>query len=83
MRQFMMAVMALAAFGAMVVTAQAESRGGTPPRNAGQCFKYAPGGNDQDGRFGVWVPCPQQASKSKATAAAPGARVRRTRAEAH
>jgi hypothetical protein len=33
MHQFMMAVMALAAFGAVVATAQAEFSGGAPIRN--------------------------------------------------
>jgi hypothetical protein len=65
MRQFMMTVMALAAFGAMVVTAQAQ--GGAPIRNGDQCFKYTQQGSGpsdanmeaKDGRFGSWRACPQ------------------------
>jgi hypothetical protein len=60
MRQSMMTVMALAAFGAMVATAQAEILQGAPKQNGDQCFKYSPG-NDKDGRFGTWGACPQTA----------------------
>jgi hypothetical protein len=67
MRQFMMAVMALTAFGAMLATAQAESLHGGPMQNGSQCFKYSPG-NAKDGRFGSWGACPQAASTSTAAA---------------
>jgi hypothetical protein len=60
MRQFMMTVMALAAFGATVAAAQAEILHGGPTQNGNQCFKYSPG-NDKDGRFGVWGACAQTA----------------------
>jgi hypothetical protein len=52
MRQFTMTVTALAAFGAMVATAQAEILHGGPMKNGNQCFKYS-AGNDKDGRFGT------------------------------
>jgi len=61
MRQFMMTVMALAAFGAMGTTTQAEILHGGPMKNGNQCFKYS-SGNDKDGRFGTWGACPQTAS---------------------
>jgi hypothetical protein len=60
MRQFMMTVMALTAFGAMVAAAQAEILHGGPTQNGNQCFKYSPG-NDKDGRFGAWGACAQEA----------------------
>jgi hypothetical protein len=60
MRQFMMTVTALAVFGAMVATAQAEILQGAPAQNGNQCFKYSPG-NDKDGRFGTWGACPETA----------------------
>ena len=60
MRQFMMTVTALTAFGAMVATAQAEILHGGPTQNGNQCFKYSPG-NDKDGRFGAWGACAQEA----------------------
>ena len=62
MRQFMMTVMALAVFGAVVATAQADYQGGAPMRNGDQCFKYVEW-DGKDGRFGSWRPCPQPASK--------------------
>jgi hypothetical protein len=65
MRQFMMTVAALSAFGAMMATAQAEAIHGGPIRNGNQCFKYH--GLPKDGRFGYWDTCPQAASTSKAT----------------
>ena len=66
MRQFMMTVTALTAFGALVATAQAEILGGAPMRKGEQCFKYSPG-NGKDGRFGTWGACPQPASTTTAT----------------
>jgi hypothetical protein len=67
MRQFMMSLTALAAFGAMVATAQAEILHGGPVKNGNQCFKYS-AGSDKDGRFGTWGVCPQEAS-ARASAA--------------
>jgi hypothetical protein len=61
MRQFMMTVTALAAFGVMVAPTQAEILHGGPTKNGNQCFKYS-SGNDKDGRFGTWGACPQAAS---------------------
>jgi hypothetical protein len=61
MRQSMMTVTFLAAFAAMVATAQAEILHGGPIRNGNQCFKYS-AGNDKDGRFGTWGACSQEAS---------------------
>jgi hypothetical protein len=66
MRQFMMTMTALAAFGAMVATAQAEILQGAPTQNGNQCFKYSPG-NDKDGRFGAWGACPQTAGARTAS----------------
>ena len=68
MREFMMTVTALMAFGALVATAQAEINHGGPLQNGNQCFKYS-SGNDKDGRFGTWGACPQTAS-ARATAPA-------------
>jgi hypothetical protein len=68
MRQFMMTVMALTAFGAMMAAAQAEALHGGPLQNGNQCFKYSPG-NAKEGRFGTWGACPQTAS-TKASAPA-------------
>jgi len=62
MRQFMMTVTALAAFGAMAVTTQAEVLHGGPAKNGNQCFKYSTGADAKDGRFGTWGSCPQAAS---------------------
>jgi hypothetical protein len=62
MRQFMMTVMALTAFGAMMATAQAEALHGAPMRNGDQCFKYSPGSGGREARFGSWGACPQTAS---------------------
>jgi hypothetical protein len=66
-RHFMMTVTALAAFGAMVASAQAEILHGGPVKNGNQCFKYS-AGNDKDGRFGTWGACPQAASVRPAAA---------------
>jgi hypothetical protein len=66
MRRFMMTVMALAAFGAMGVTAKGEILQGAPAQNGNQCFKYSPG-NDKDGRFGAWGACPQTAGARTAS----------------
>jgi hypothetical protein len=82
MHQFMMTVTALAAFGAMVATAQADDLRGAPQRNGNQCFTYSTG-NAQDNRFGFWAACPQPAGTSTATAAAPRVGVRRSRAKSH
>jgi hypothetical protein len=80
MRQFMVAVTALTAFGAMVATAQAENLQGAPMRNGNQCFKYSTGVDAKDGRFGSWGACPQAASTSTNTAAATATpRARRSR----
>lgn len=68
MRQFMMTVTALAAFGALVATAQADNLQGAPTRNGNQCFKYSTGVDAKDGRFGSWGACPQAASTSTNTA---------------
>lgn len=78
MRQFMMTVTALTAFAAMVATAQAEILGGGPKQVGNQCFQYSKG-NEKDGRFGSWGACPQAASASASTAAAPRT-TRRSRA---
>jgi hypothetical protein len=45
MHPFTMTVMALAAFAAMLVTAQGEIGGGAPMRNGEQCFTYSPSWN--------------------------------------
>jgi hypothetical protein len=50
MRQFMMTVIALAVFGAIVVAAQAEIDGGGPPRHGDQCFKYGAGNYEDKDR---------------------------------
>jgi hypothetical protein len=68
MRQLMMTVMALAAFGAMVATVQAEVLHGGPVKNGNQCFRYA-AGSDKDGRFGTWSACSQAASVRRPPAA--------------
>jgi len=75
MRQFMMTITALTAFGALVAAAQAESLHGGPMQNGSQCFKYSPG-NSKDGRFGSWGDCPQAAGTRAAPAAAPQRRSR-------
>ena len=62
MRQFMMTVMALTAFGAMMATAQAEALHGAPMKNGNQCFKFSPGNGGREARFGSWGACPQAAS---------------------
>jgi hypothetical protein len=67
MRQFMMTVMALAAFGAMAATAQAEILHGGPLKNGNQCLKYS-NGSEKDGRFGSWGACPKEASVRPAAA---------------
>jgi hypothetical protein len=61
MRQLMMTVTALVAFGALGATAQTELLHGGPVKNGNQCFKYS-FGSDKDGRFGTWAPlCKQRA----------------------
>jgi hypothetical protein len=77
MRQFMMTVTALTAFGALVATAQAEILGGAPMKKGDQCFKYSPG-NGKDARFGSWGACPQAASTSTAAATATSRSTRRS-----
>jgi hypothetical protein len=67
MRQFMMTIMALTAFGAMIATAQADAIQGGPMRNGNQCFKYSPG-IGHDSRFGYWGACSQAASTAAAAA---------------
>jgi hypothetical protein len=67
MRQFMMTITALTAFGVMMATAQADAIHGGPLQNGKQCFKHSPG-NAKDGRFGYWDACPQAASTSTAAA---------------
>jgi hypothetical protein len=62
MRQFVLMVTALTAFGALAATAQAENLQGAPMRNGNQCFKYSPG-RRVDARFGYWGACPQTASR--------------------
>jgi hypothetical protein len=66
MRQLMITVTALTAFGALVAAAQAESLHGGPMQNGNQCFKYSPG-NSKDGRFGSWGACPQAAASPRST----------------
>jgi hypothetical protein len=67
MRQIMVTVTALVAFGAMMAAAQAEIIHGGPTKNGNQCFKYS-AGNDKDGRFGTWGECPKEASVRPAAA---------------
>ena len=62
MRQLRMTVTVLAAFGAVVATAQAENLQGGPMKNGDQCFKYSPGNGGREARFGSWGACPQAAS---------------------
>jgi hypothetical protein len=70
MRQFIMTATALAAFGALVASAQADNLQGAPTKNGNQCFKYSTGIDAKDGRFGSWGACPQAASTSTAPAPA-------------
>jgi hypothetical protein len=70
MRQFMMTMTALAAFTAIVATAQAEILHGGPTQNGNQCFKYSPG-SDKDGRFGTWGACSQAADVRTASGPLP------------
>jgi hypothetical protein len=62
MRQFIITVMALTAFGAMMATAQADALHGGPIKNGDRCFKYSPG-RRVDARFGYWGACPQTVSR--------------------
>ena len=62
MRQFTMTMTALAAFGAMVATAQAEILHGGPAKNGNQCFNFSTGIDVRDGRFGAWGACPKAAT---------------------
>jgi hypothetical protein len=52
MRQFMVTITALTAFGAMMATANADANHGGPIRNGNQCFKYFP---RKAGRCSVWL----------------------------
>jgi hypothetical protein len=61
MRQFIMTVTALAAFGALVTTVHADVLNGAPLQNGTKCFKLSPG-RPVDQRFGYWGACPQPAS---------------------
>ncbi len=79
MRQFTMIATALTMFAAMMATAQAENIMGGPARNGNQCFKYATGVDQKDGRFGSWGACPQTASASVAATPTPRT-TRRSRA---
>ena len=80
MRQFIMTVTALTAFGAMVATAQADAINGGPIKNGNQCFKLSPG-RSVDARFGYWSACPETASASTATT--PRRPARRSRTASH
>jgi hypothetical protein len=71
MRQFTLSIVALAAFGGMLTSAQAENLGGAPTQKGTQCFKFS--GGERDSRFGYWADCPQTAS----VAVAPRHHVRR------
>jgi hypothetical protein len=84
MRQFIMTLTALTAFGALVASAQADNLQGAPTKNGNQCFKYSTSSDAKDGRFGSWSACPQAASTSTATAT-PAARrsTRRGRTASH
>ncbi len=70
MRQFMITVTALAAFGAVVATAQADVLHGAPQRNGSRCFTYSDG-NTRDSRFGYWRACPQGAAVTRASRSVP------------
>jgi hypothetical protein len=86
MRQFMMTVTALTAFGALVASAQADNLQGGPVKSGSQCFKYATGVDKKDERFGSWGACPQAASTSTPTATATATTrrsTRRSRAASH
>jgi hypothetical protein len=61
MRQFMMTMTALTAFGAMVAAAQ----GQVLLQNGKQCF------TSKDGRFGNWGACPAQAAVTATRTTAP------------
>jgi hypothetical protein len=60
MRQFTLSIVALAAFGVMLTSAQADSLNGAPLQKGNQCFKFA--GGERDSRWGYWGDCPQTAS---------------------
>jgi hypothetical protein len=84
MRQFIMTATALAAFGALVASAQADNLQGAPTKNGNQCFKYSTGVDAKDGRFGSWGACPQAASTSTAPATPTARRsTRRNRRASH
>jgi hypothetical protein len=88
MRQFIMTVTALTAFGALVASAQADNLQGGPVKSGNQCFKYATGVDKKDERFGSWGSCPEAASTSAATTNANAAATtrrstRRNRAPSH
>jgi hypothetical protein len=83
MRQLVMTVTALTAFGALVASAQADNLQGAPIQNGNQCFKYSTGADAKDGRFGSWGACPQAASTRTTTATATTRRARRSRTASH
>jgi len=60
MRQFTLSIVALAAVGILLTSAQADNLGGAPVQKGNQCFKYA--GGERDSRWGYWADCPQTAS---------------------
>ena len=61
---------ATVAFGAFLASApaMADANHGGPVAKNGQCFKYSPGSESRDYRFGVWGACPQTASTAVAPA---------------
>ena len=61
MRQFMLSVVALTAFAAMLTAAQADILNGAPAKNGNQCFTFSHS-QARDARFGIWGACPQTAS---------------------
>jgi hypothetical protein len=67
MRGFAMTVMAMAMFAAMAISAQADDIHGAPMRQGNKCFKFSPGADIKESRFGAWVDCPQTASTNVAT----------------
>jgi hypothetical protein len=84
MRQFIMPIVALTAFAAVVASAQADNLQGGPIQNGSQCFKYATGIDKKDERFGSWGACPQAASTSTSTATPTTRRsTRRSRTASH
>jgi len=62
MRQFMLSVVALTAFAAMLTAAQADALNGQPAKKGSQCFSYSPNAGHRGGEFGYWGACPQTVS---------------------